>query len=300
MKIIKYLVSIIVITILGTYLKIPGFLNVLNVYAYAQWPSASSTVFKVNTSTLQTNGKVYTASGNIDFRATSDELWSPAFDNTDMRYGYYSVCVSSKFDITTYSSGTYSRNPKVVMTGIPCQIYNSTAYPNSVVMYMTFELNTDATPGNGGMCSGASTITCSLDNKITVYVPQAKEWTLNSYGFSPTPFEVDTNGTLINQNTTIIDQNNQILVKLNENHTYNNYASTNVPGGTDVDNINNLEETLFDNLDFSGVTNLNIGMDATTSNFIWEIVNRLRTIPGVLLMMTSALGLGLMKMILNR
>lgn len=88
---------------------------------------------------------------------------------------------------------------------------------------------------------------------------------------------------------------------MKEDHTYNNTPSTDVPGNDEIDDLTDAEDELFDNIDLSGVEDLNISINPNANNFIWEIVNQLRQMnSNIILLITSALGLGIIKMILNR
>lgn len=96
-------------------------------------------------------------------------------------------------------------------------------------------------------------------------------------------------------------QMNDMNDTLTQDHNYNNNASTNVPGNNEVDDLSDAESELFDNIDLSGVEDLNISINPNANNFIWEIVNQLRAMnSNIILLITSALGLGIIKMILNR
>ena len=87
---------------------------------------------------------------------------------------------------------------------------------------------------------------------------------------------------------------------LTEDHTYNNNASETIQGQDDMDDMSEAEEDLMGELDFSGAQDLEITINPHASQYIWQIVERLRTLPGVTILMTSILGLGIIKMILNR
>ena len=74
-----------------------------------------------------------------------------------------------------------------------------------------------------------------------------------------------------------------------------------IEGKQDMDDYKQAEENVLDSLDFSAVDDLDITINANTSNFIWQIVERLRQISSkIVLLFTSVLGLGIIKMILNR
>lgn len=88
---------------------------------------------------------------------------------------------------------------------------------------------------------------------------------------------------------------------LEQDHDYNNNASETIQGQDKLNEMEQTESQIFDSLDFSGVEDLDITIDTNSASFIWEIVNRLRQISSkIVLLMTSILGLGIIKMILNR
>lgn len=105
----------------------------------------------------------------------------------------------------------------------------------------------------------------------------------------------------INNNSNQAHQDSQAIEDtLTQDHNYNNNASENIDGQQDIDNTSEAEENLMDDLDFSGASNIDVSINPNASSYIWEIVNKLRLIPGVITLMTSVLGLGIIKMILNR
>lgn len=98
----------------------------------------------------------------------------------------------------------------------------------------------------------------------------------------------------------IIDNQNQNTDKIiNETTTYDTNA-TEPTNGTTINEYTQKEDQLFTIMDFNA-TSQTITINPNTSNFIWLIVERLRTIsPYIILFMTSVLALGLIKMVLNR
>lgn len=113
--------------------------------------------------------------------------------------------------------------------------------------------------------------------------------------------EIDYTSTLNSINSNISNSANANTDRiLNKDNNYNNNPSQNIQGNKEVDDLSDKESQLFDNIDVSGV-NINVGINANANNFIWEIVNRLREMnSNIILLITSALGLGIIKMILNR
>lgn len=106
----------------------------------------------------------------------------------------------------------------------------------------------------------------------------------------------------------IKDQTNQIIEGQEElkdilegEHDYNNNPSEEINGREDIDNYTEKEEELFSSLDFEGIGDNEITINGETSNFIWRIIERIREMSGkIILLMNSILGLGIIKMILNR
>lgn len=97
------------------------------------------------------------------------------------------------------------------------------------------------------------------------------------------------------------DLNNVTNEILNGEHEYNKEASEEVKGKEDLDNYAQKEEELFNNLNFEGIGNNEITINPGASTFIWEIVERLRGMNGkIVLLMTSILGIGIIKLLLNR
>lgn len=95
-----------------------------------------------------------------------------------------------------------------------------------------------------------------------------------------------------------IDETNDILTGEQD---YNTNASEEVNGKQEIDDYTEKEEQLFSSLDFEGIENSEIIINPNASSFIWQIVEGLRGISGkIVLLMTSILGLGIIKMVLNR
>ena len=105
----------------------------------------------------------------------------------------------------------------------------------------------------------------------------------------------------IQEQTTIIEQQtDEIINLLDQDHTYNNNPSENIDGQDEIDTLTDEQEDLMDQLDFS-MEDMDITINPHASEFIWEVVRLLRSINGkIVLLFASVLGLGIMKMILNR
>lgn len=124
---------------------------------------------------------------------------------------------------------------------------------------------------------------------------------LNAYNRQVTAINEQTNA-INNQTTAIVGAVSSVSTKIiNEDTTYNNNPSETIDGKDDMDDLTDAESGLINNLDFSGAEDIDITINAESSAFIWQIVNQLRQMNGaIVLLMTSILGLGIIKMILNR
>lgn len=95
-----------------------------------------------------------------------------------------------------------------------------------------------------------------------------------------------------------LDETNNIL---NQDHTYNNNASQSTT--TEQNTMNSFEQqedALRNSLNLN-IEDAEITINPMASNFIWDVVNRLRGMSGkIVLLFTSILSLGIMKMILGR
>lgn len=97
------------------------------------------------------------------------------------------------------------------------------------------------------------------------------------------------------------DSVNRVEEAITGDYDYNDTPSEELEGKEDLDNLKEKEEELLGNLDFSGADNLEITIEPESASFIWQIVDALRSMSGkIVLLITSILGLGIIKMILNR
>lgn len=95
-----------------------------------------------------------------------------------------------------------------------------------------------------------------------------------------------------------VDQTNNILT---QDHNYNKNESQSTQGQKqEIDNYEKEEDNLRNKLNLN-IENTEISVNPNANNFIWEVVNKLRTMSGkIVLLFTSVLSLGIMKMILGR
>lgn len=100
----------------------------------------------------------------------------------------------------------------------------------------------------------------------------------------------------------ISNQNNNTQEIINQNATYEDTPSKDLTNETQqMEDYEQAEENLINSLDFNMTMLDGITINPNASTFIWGIVDRLRQInPAIILLMTSILGMGLIKMVLNR
>lgn len=104
----------------------------------------------------------------------------------------------------------------------------------------------------------------------------------------------DSQSIINNQN-----QNTQTILDTNTTYDTNSTAYTNET--TTINDMEQAQDQLMDSLDFSVMDDLNITVNPNASTFIWDIANRLRNMNGaIVLLITSMLSMGIIKMVLNR
>lgn len=106
----------------------------------------------------------------------------------------------------------------------------------------------------------------------------------------------------INNQTIIIQEGqNKINDSINQDHDYNNDASVNTEEDKNkFDNFEKQEEDLRNGLDLN-IEESEITINPKANTFIWNIVDKLRGMNGkIVLLFTSVLSLGIMKMVLGR
>lgn len=102
-------------------------------------------------------------------------------------------------------------------------------------------------------------------------------------------------------NSIIQNQNNNTQQILESNTTYDQNATQDFTNETqEVENYTQTEQDLMNDLDFN-TTDMNITINPNASQFIWNIVDGLRSINGaIVLLMTSLLSIGVIKLVLGR
>lgn len=104
-----------------------------------------------------------------------------------------------------------------------------------------------------------------------------------------------------NANGNVEQAVNKVNETLNQNHEYNNNASQSTESEKQqIDNYETQEDALRNGLDL-GIEESEITINPNANNFIWETINKLRGMSSkIVLLFTSVLSLGLIKMILGR
>lgn len=104
-----------------------------------------------------------------------------------------------------------------------------------------------------------------------------------------------------NQTGVIKDQTDKINDTLNQNHEYNNNESVSTEEEKNkFNNFEQEEDNLRNGLDLN-IEESEITIKPEANTFIWNVINRLRGMSGkIVLLFTSVLSLGIMKMILGR
>lgn len=99
----------------------------------------------------------------------------------------------------------------------------------------------------------------------------------------------------------IIDNTQEIENQLNQTQEYTEDMNTNMTGVNETIEYSQKEKNLKDQLDLNTSMLDGLNIDANTSGFIWDIVGGLRSMnPAIITLMSTMLGLGVIRMILNR
>lgn len=172
----------------------------------------------------------------------------------------------------------------------------------------------DGTGAGGGLCEVNQSYNNALEKFLTITCNITEDtyklnelrimwyWTGGTY--NSTNFiriGVSTNFNYIYDDgvsTQIKEQTQDIL---EANTTYNNDSEDITNQTQDFQDYEEEEQNILDSLDFSGIENITIGGSTNARTFIWDIVDRIRSMSNyIVLLMTSVLGMGLIKMVLNR
>lgn len=167
---------------------------------------------------------------------------------------------------------------------------------NKVAVQLWDEKNNVGIGNNGGIYYETYIFTSNYSN-VGIYIYTAEETITNEY-FKVMISEETTNYCVYGTYTSKQDVTNDIL---SQDHTYNNNASQDTTNQENqMNNFEQQEDTLRNSLNLD-IENSEITINPIASSFIWDVVNRLRAMSGkIVLLFTSVLSLGIMKMILGR
>lgn len=207
------------------------------------------------------------------------------------------ICGSKNYSDSTYTmyAGPYStplkssskqvlinymgldEQPGIEITYNMCRLYTGLFVPNEAVTWASFKLEPKTAKNN-------------INYSIISY--NIKE--LGIYGDTIKSIIDESNGSVTNA----VDKVNETL---NKDNDYNNNASVNTEEEKNkFNNYEQQEDNLRNGLNLD-IEDSQITIDPNANNFIWETINKLRAMsPKIVLLFTSVLSLGLMKMILGR
>lgn len=144
--------------------------------------------------------------------------------------------------------------------------------------------------------AGATSITALSLTSVTQYYTGAMAHGYVQFGINPVAnVSYDTNAIVIEKQ----QETNEIL---NQTTTYEGInQSEEINGSEELTSYEQEEQNLLDSLNMTEVDNLDITINPNASSFIWTIVDALRNMSSkIIVFMTSVLGLGVIKMLLNR
>ena len=113
----------------------------------------------------------------------------------------------------------------------------------------------------------------------------------------PQKYKTNTNAIIDNQN----QNTNTIMGELNQTQEYNQTVDTNQIGANETLQAGQLEDQLINATDFNGSLLDGITINPNASSFIWTIVDGLRNMNiAIVTLFTSIMGMGIIKLVLNR
>lgn len=109
------------------------------------------------------------------------------------------------------------------------------------------------------------------------------------------------NSQIINQNNTIINQGKQTNDKLDSLLDSDiSESAKEKPSDDDFQNYKNVEGNLTDKINDTSLDDLDVGIDVSTSNFIWDTITKfIKSHPAVFSMFTAILSIGIIKLALR-
>ena len=265
--------------------------------------SAIATDFNVyiNNTLMTSSIKKYSAGAeniNVSIRPTPS-----SHINYDIpQYGYMAICSAfgSYADryINTVSSNQVGEL-SVINSTVGCTIPTTSAYRSTArVVYITFKIPyTYYDCGSGGVCQWVGNV------NFAWYQPTSNEFSLISYGFNNEPYNFnDTTDPSVIQNDTIINQNDTIINNLNDiNNADISDSDKSLPDDSKYTDYSNAESNLKDKIKDVDLNSLSIGIDVSSSNFIWDtLTSFIQSHTVIFGMFIAILSIGVIKLALGR
>lgn len=277
-------------------------------------PNVKADSVKIYTSNIPNTSYLSVGSGSRQLNFETDNVY---YDASELpRYFLLTFCTDSQ-RISTYSINSSGGNPSLdtvvfYKTDFNCSFPGSN-YTGGKLLYVYGTYNV-------AYNCGASGTNCTQKGSVNMTVPNQSSWTLYSYQNSIEEISVDyASGTIISQNASIMSYQQQIINNQtantnaingnidqefndlkNQDHTYNSNAKDTPSGTSDVNSTLNKQDQLSSSLNLDS-SNVVVTLNTNATTYIWGIVDRIRAVDSrIVLLFTTVLSLGIIKMILNR
>ena len=222
-------------------------------------------------------------------------------------YNSLVICSDTTFQggIIPSSYIGYIRNISYNHTPYTCS-YNSSSYTGYVVL---INFQTYIGSESGGSFDGYFTVYQDVNASI-----QLIDFVVNSNNYVSadnyaSQSLINQNSQIINQNTTIINQNNQQLQEQQEtNDKLNDITNMDIPESSKEElddssyqDYRDVEDSLFDSINDTDLSVLDVAVDGDSSNFIWDtITDILQSHPLIMSTVLAILSIGIIKLALGR
>lgn len=218
----------------------------------------------------------------IDFE--TDNLGNLAEVTDKYQYGFISYCSYDTVYQTYRQNGNYSEEMQMFDTYVKSTIYNSSI--PCTIKYITWKFKFNC---------GASGTNCFAVPRFKFY-GDVSDYSLRSYGFTKEPLQIDTSsGQILNQNATIITQNDTIIntdISDNDKH---------LPSKGSFEDFKSAEKNLTDKVKEADTSVLSIGIDSTSSSWVWDTLTSLIKSNTIIFgMFIAILSIGVIKLGLGR
>lgn len=244
----------------------------------------------IKVSALSWDGKIY----------TQHQVWQSdkkyeILDGGSLNYQFdYDFTTNSNENLVTFSINGVQyaqqslQSPETLESWKPyLRIYLVT---NGMWYICELQNNLIACPIHNGVRATGLIIEYNVDNNFQGVIQDFTIWV----GSWANTYTLSTQQIIDNQN-----QNTQEII--NQNATYSDQPKEETEGKNETADYEQKEQQLMGSLDFNMTAMDNITINPNASTFIWNITDRLRQInPAIILLMTSILGMGIIKLILNR